>query len=167
MYPRPRDVCSVRHMFERKTFPERSMSFISLEIRHIPTVCICPPGTTPALPSPGPKCPFEETYGRGSYGGPRNLTCSNSIGRSHRHSPEKCASRNLARSLSRQLVNYLGFCTASTSLSPLPLENKGLSIVPPIRKGNCNLPSFNAAPDSRATVLVKKLSLVVISANPR
>src|ERR1700676_4020463 len=43
----------------------------------------------------------------------------------------------------------------------------GLSIVPPIRKGNCNLPSFNVAPDSRATVLVRKLSFVVISANPR
>src|SRR5580704_18679123 len=59
------------------------------------------------------------------------------------------------------------FCIASTSLSPFPLENTGLSIVPPIRKGNCNLPSFNVAPDSRAMVLVKKLSLVVISANPR
>jgi hypothetical protein len=59
------------------------------------------------------------------------------------------------------------FCTASTSLSPLPLENTGLSIVPPIRKGNCNIPSFNVAPDSRAMLLVKKLSLVVISANPR
>lgn len=59
------------------------------------------------------------------------------------------------------------FCGASTSLSPLPLENTGLSIVPPIRKGNCNLPSFKVAPDSRAMVLVKKLSLVVISANPR
>ena len=58
-------------------------------------------------------------------------------------------------------------CGASTSLSPLPLENTGLSIVPPIRKGNCNLPSFKVAPDSRAMVLVKKLSLVVISANPR
>src|SRR5579864_9460628 len=33
-------------------------------------------------------------------------------------------------------------------------------------EGNCNSPSFNEAPDSRATVLVKKLSLVVISANP-
>jgi hypothetical protein len=52
-------------------------------------------------------------------------------------------------------------------LVPLALGNTGLSIVPPIRKGNCNLPSFNAAPDSRATVFVKKLSLVVISANPR
>ena len=62
---------------------------------------------------------------------------------------------------------HRGFCTASTSLSPLPLENTGLLIVPPIRKGNCNLPSFNVAPDSRATVLVKKLSWVVISANPR
>src|SRR5882762_537999 len=62
---------------------------------------------------------------------------------------------------------HRGFCTASTSLSPLPLENTGLLIVPPIRKGNCNLPSFNTTPDSRATVLVRKLSLVVISANPR
>jgi hypothetical protein len=43
---------------------------------------------------------------------------------------------------------------------------EGLSIVPPIRNGNCNLPSFNVAPESRAMVLVKKLSLVVISANP-
>ena len=34
-------------------------------------------------------------------------------------------------------------------------------------KGNCKLPSFSVAPDSRATVFVKKLSLVVISANPR
>lgn len=59
------------------------------------------------------------------------------------------------------------FCGASTSLSPLPLENTGLSIVPLIRKGNCNLPSFKVAPDSRAMVLVKKLSLVVISASPR
>src|SRR6266478_2362971 len=58
-------------------------------------------------------------------------------------------------------------CATSTSLSPLPLEKTGLSIVPPIRKGNCNLPSFNVAPDSRAMVLVKKLSLVVISAKPR
>src|SRR5271165_4481127 len=58
------------------------------------------------------------------------------------------------------------FCGASTSLSPLPLENTGLSIVPPIRKGNCNLPAFKVAPDSRAMVLAKKLSLVVISANP-
>ena|SRR5579859_5997177 len=60
-----------------------------------------------------------------------------------------------------------GFWTASTSWSPLPLENIGLSIVPVIRKGNCNFPSFRLAPDNRATVLVKKLSLVVISANPR
>src|SRR4029077_12649434 len=59
------------------------------------------------------------------------------------------------------------FCTASTSLSPLPLKNSGLSIVPPIRKGNCNLPPTRVAPDSRAMVLVKKPSLVVISANPR
>jgi hypothetical protein len=59
------------------------------------------------------------------------------------------------------------FGRASTSLSPLPLEKMGLSIVPPIRKGNCNLPSFNVAPDSRAIVLVKKLSLLVISAKPR
>jgi len=57
-------------------------------------------------------------------------------------------------------------CTASTSLSPSPLENTGLSIVPRIRKGNCNFPSFNVAPDRRAMVLVKKLSLLVISANP-
>jgi hypothetical protein len=62
---------------------------------------------------------------------------------------------------------HRGFCTASTSLSPFPLENTGLSIVPPMRKGNCNLPSTNAAPDSRAMVLVKKPSLVVISAKPR
>jgi hypothetical protein len=62
---------------------------------------------------------------------------------------------------------HRGFCTASTSLSPFPLENTGLSIVPPIRNGNCNLPSTNAAPDIRAMVLVKKPSLVVISANPR
>jgi hypothetical protein len=59
------------------------------------------------------------------------------------------------------------FWAASTSLSPFPLEKTGLSIVPPIRKGNCNLPSFNVAPESRAMVLVKKLSLVVISAKPR
>src|SRR5258708_38282116 len=59
------------------------------------------------------------------------------------------------------------FAPASTSSSPFPFENTGLSIVPPTRNGNCNLPSFNVAPDIRATVLVKKLSLVVISANPR
>jgi hypothetical protein len=59
------------------------------------------------------------------------------------------------------------FCGASRSLSPLPLENRGLSIVPPIRKGNCNLPSFKVAPANRAMLLMKKLSLVVISANPR
>jgi hypothetical protein len=60
-----------------------------------------------------------------------------------------------------------GFFTASTSISPFPLENTGLLIVPPIRKGNCNLPSFNAAPENRATVLVKKLCFEVISAKPR
>src|SRR3984893_17550782 len=52
------------------------------------------------------------------------------------------------------------FPRASTSSSPFPLENTGLSIVPPIRKGNCNLPFFNVAPERRAIVLVKKLSLV-------
>jgi len=62
---------------------------------------------------------------------------------------------------------HRGFCAASTSLSPFPLENTGLPIVPPMRKGNCNFPSTNAAPESRATALVKKLSLVVISAKPR
>ena len=51
------------------------------------------------------------------------------------------------------------------SLSPLPLENTGLSIVPPIRKGKLQVAIFNVAPDSRATVFVKKRSLVVISAN--
>ena len=80
---------------------------------------------------------------------------------------ERALPRSPARFLTRLFVNYRGFCTASTSLSPFPLENTGLSIVPPMRKGNCSLPSFNAAPDSRATVLVKKLCLVVISANPR
>jgi hypothetical protein len=62
---------------------------------------------------------------------------------------------------------HRGCCTASTSLSPFPLENTGLSIVPPTRKGNCSLPSFNAAPERRAMVLVKKPFWVVISANPR
>jgi hypothetical protein len=65
------------------------------------------------------------------------------------------------------IFSHRGFCTASISLSPWPLENSGLSIVPPMRKGNCNLPSFNVAPESRAMVLVKKPSLVVISAKPR
>jgi hypothetical protein len=65
------------------------------------------------------------------------------------------------------ILPHRGFCTASMSLSPLPLENIGLSIVPPMRNGNCNFPSFNVAPESRAMVLVKKPSLLVISAKPR
>jgi hypothetical protein len=64
-------------------------------------------------------------------------------------------------------IRHRGFRAASTSLSPFPLENTGLPIVPPMRKGNCNFPSTNAAPERRATALVKKLSLVVISAKPR
>jgi hypothetical protein len=52
-------------------------------------------------------------------------------------------------------------------LIALTFGKYGLSIVPPIRNGNRNLLSFNVAPDSRAMVLVKKLFLVVISANPR
>jgi hypothetical protein len=55
------------------------------------------------------------------------------------------------------------FCTASTSLSPLPPENTGLSVVRLIRKENYALAHTNDAPDSRAMVLEKKLSLVDIS----
>src|SRR5581483_4667886 len=73
----------------------------------------------------------------------------------------------LERGLHAQRTVLSGTHRASTSLSPLTLENRGLSIVPPIRKGNCNLPSFKLAPASRAMVLVKKLSLLVISAKPR
>jgi hypothetical protein len=80
--------------------------------------------------------------------------------------PDRCVVTSLLHYFSG-IFSQRGFCTASTSLSPLPFENTGLSIVPPMRKGNCSLPSFNVAPDSRATVLVKKLSLVVISAKPR
>jgi hypothetical protein len=65
--------------------------------------------------------------------------------------------------------NYFvcGFFPASTSVSPFPLENIGLSIVPPMRNGNCSLPFTNEAPENRATVFVKNPSLVVISARPR
>lgn len=101
------------------------------------------------------------------FGKMQNVTRSRFNGRSQLDFPDKGATWIMARFLSRQLASYRGFCTASTSLSPLPLENTGLSIVPPIRKGNCSLPSFNVAPEKRATVFVKKLSLVVISANPR
>jgi hypothetical protein len=97
----------------------------------------------------------------------RNVARSKLIGRSKLDSPEKTHFAEFG-TLLRQAVGYLpSFCTASTSLSPLPFENTGPSIVPPTRKGNCNFPSFNVAPDSWAMVLVKNPSLVVISANPR
>ena len=53
-------------------------------------------------------------------------------------------------------------CAAST----FSREKTGFSMVPVIRKGKDNNPSFNVAPESRAKVFVKKPCLVVIFASP-
>jgi len=51
-------------------------------------------------------------------------------------------------------------------LSLVPFKNFGFSIVPSIRNGNDNLPSFNLAPSKRANVFVQKSCLVVMVATP-
>jgi hypothetical protein len=64
---------------------------------------------------------------------------------------------------------YFGFSPAggaSRELSFVPFENLGFSIVPSIRNGNDNLPSFNLAPANRANVFVQKPCLLVIVATP-
>jgi hypothetical protein len=62
--------------------------------------------------------------------------------------------------MGKRLLHLLSlmFLYGVYALIGLPLENTALSIVPPMRKGNCNLPSLSVAPDSLAIVLVKKLS---------
>src|SRR5260370_18693721 len=52
-------------------------------------------------------------------------------------------------------------------LSPLPLEKIGFSIVPPILKGNVNLPSTSLPPERRPKMLVNVPCLAVICATPR
>jgi hypothetical protein len=73
----------------------------------------------------------------------------------------------------RQEYSFYGlpqrkFCTMGTisRSAYFPMEKLGLETVPPTRKGNDNRPSFTVAPDSRATILVKKPCLARIIATP-
>ena len=56
--------------------------------------------------------------------------------------------------------------SSGSYFSLVPCKNFGFSIVPSMRNGKDNLPSFNLAPSRRANMLVKKPCLVVMVATP-